>query len=295
MSVRLGKTGFVLIAAVVIVAVQVGFLLCDRPGPAAKDHDRQVVRSRRIASVEGKTRREMLIRPADVREGLRPSGEAQDAKVAGSADVADADDEKLFDQVVAGLVSELSRASREKNVSRLREIIGKLKALGGKGYALLAKSKIPVVAIKSKILEGLGALGPEAVDEVLEFLGDEDSMVSQSAANSLFEIIQDLALGDYRLGEIVAEAATELKDEYAITQLYNQFLRMRHSVGCGVFADIMANGTAQAKAALPRAIGAFTSDVSITTVEQLNEWLAENPDSALDDHMYGPLNVQKID
>jgi len=294
--VNIGKIGLVVIGASAVLAAFVAVRFRAEDFPESGRADDGHAGNRGIATVVGSGRTETRIRPAG---SLAPSkAEGDDGLVKGkslSDNGADADDEKLFNEVVAGLYSELVRACQEKNTVRLRELIDKLKAIGGNRFASLSRSKIPVGAIKSKILEGLGSLGPESANEIMEYLGDEDAMVAKSAENALFELMNDLSLGDYRLGELVAEAAKELTDEYAISRLYNQFVRMRHSVGCEVFAEIMASGTDQAKASLPRAIGAFTSDVRITTVDQLDGWLAEHPDTKHDDQMYGPIIIEKVE
>ena len=63
---------------------------------------------------------------------------------------------------------------------------------------------------------------------------------------------------------------------------------MRHSVGAGVLCQIALDGTDAAKAQMPEAIEFFTGEDNIMTVEDLQAWLDQNPDSPDDEDLYGP-------
>ena len=86
--------------------------------------------------------------------------------------------------------------------------------------------------------------------------------------------------------------AQTLDDADTLDWMFMEALNARHSVGADTLAYIAQNGTTKAKEMLPEYIEMFTGEENITTVSQLENWLAENPDEPDDEEFYGPLTEE---
>lgn len=196
-----------------------------------------------------------------------------------------------LDETVEKLLKELDELLASRDYEGARRKLRQLRGMGfgektgGKG------ARSGVAAAKRRVLESLGSCGFETAHDVIDFLGDSDPMIANEARNTLFETLRDMSLGDRRRAEIVTAAAEEMTDSYSLTRLFQQFKRMRHSVGVEALAKVAATGSEEARAKIPDAIVTFTADKNVTTVEQLREWLVDNPDAAVDDWYYGPVVV----
>lgn len=199
-------------------------------------------------------------------------------------------DDELMDKVVKELLTALEEARNEKNTDRLLDIVAKLRRLNyGDLSRVGGSSHGGSSATKRRILEALKELGAAGLADVIDLVNDEDPSIAQSATKLIFDSLQDISLGDYNRADIVVSAAEEMTDSDSLNRLFQQFQRMRHSVGVEALTSISHTGTTEAKAKLAQAISTYTRDLSITEASQLTQWLADNPDQPQDDWFFGPI------
>lgn len=281
--------GFLAGAALLSVAL-VLVLLFDRPQNVPPPAE--VMRSVKVCGSAGdaaKGRTVTQVRQSSTlpRTPIAQSPKAAEAQSA-ARDDGELSDAALMDKVVDELMCALDEAIARKDFKTVLALADKLRALN---YGRLADGRTARSAgsIKLKLLAALLEEGSAAgVGVAIDLLGDANQAVAESAESLLFKSLRDRSLGDYRRAEIVTAAAGELTNTLSLNKLFNEFIKMRHSVGTGALIEISQSGTEEAKAILPRVVGAFTGDTRISTVDELNAWLADNPDKAIDDSFYGP-------
>lgn len=202
------------------------------------------------------------------------------------------EEDRQLNEVVEQLLEELSLAQNDGNKDRILDLIGKLRSItyGSKSPTSLSGGRM--ASVKRAVLAALSNLGAAGLDQVLALVNDPDVTIAQTATDLVFKSLQDLSLGDYKRADIVVAASAELTDTSSILKLYQEFIKMRHSVGVETLTAIAKSGTPEAKAILPNTISAFTRDVTITEADQLADWLKGNPDSEIDAWFYGPIILQ---
>ena len=278
-------------AAVVTVVALAYVLFADRSRLRSRNaQDSGVIRSRIVAShVKHVTARtEQKVMPQLPAGDVLKRASSDDEKK--GKPISENEVKNLLDKVVADLLTEIGAASRAGDKKTVLALVEKLRSLKY-GREIEGKSSShgsSVGYVKQKILECLGPLGVDAIEPIVEFLGDENPQVVATAEELLFQSLMDVSLGDYNRADIVTSAAEEMTDTDSLVRLFQEFLKMRHSVGVEALAQICKTGTPEAKAEVQRAMRAFTGDVTITSPDQLAEWLEDHPDSVIDDWYYGP-------
>lgn len=273
--------GFLTAAAILAVATLVVVLL-DSPATHPADSGRgQVLRSRiPLAKGQAKTATRIQVSP---RVEAEPEAKKIQTDAESAQRLADDQEEKLLDQVTKELLVALDEAVKRGDLKMIIALADKLRAMnygassGGGGFS----------SVKRKILEALADAGISGLGPVIDLLGDQDSLIAQSATDILFKSLRSAGVNDYQRADIVTAAAEEVTDPQTMVRLFNEFMRMRHSVGVAAFKQIETSGTDAAKAQLARAISAFTGNSEISAVNQLDEWIAAYPDSAMDPWYYG--------
>lgn len=188
----------------------------------------------------------------------------------------DADDDKLMDDVVRGLISAIDEAMRAKKFARVLALLGKIRETRALKGCLGGGKSGGSIALKKKVLEALGALGLDGVDHLLDLVGDEDPGIAQSAQDLFFKTINDPSLGDYKLAELIVAAAAEFNDPESAGLLYQNIqVRMRPTVGVKTLLQLADVGTDAVKAALPENIAAFVIDANIDSPEKLRASMNE--------------------
>ena len=142
-------------------------------------------------------------------------------------------------------------------------------------------------SIKMAAIEALGWFGSSCLPELSGFLGDADAEVVQSAIDKYSEMIGDVELSDYERAEILIAASQVINDAEAMDTMLFELNNMRHSVAAETMKTIMQVGTEATKEVLPANIEFVTCEEGITTPEQIDKWLEENPDDEGDDEFYG--------
>ena len=147
------------------------------------------------------------------------------------------------------------------------------------------------VALRKKMIEALGWFGAKALPEMVGYLGDDNPDVAQMALDQFVMALSDISLGDRARASIVTMASSVLTDSDALEQIFAEIPNMRNSVAANTIYSICDSGTPEAKAMMPETIEFITGEEDITTVEDLQKWLDENPDGPDDEDLYGPIEV----
>ena len=142
-------------------------------------------------------------------------------------------------------------------------------------------------SIKMAAIEALGWFGSSCLPEIAGFLGDSDSEVVQSAIEKYEEALSDFDLSDRERSTILIEASKVINDSDAMDSMLFELNNMRHSVAVATLKELMVSGNAATKSALPDNIAFYIGEENITTPEQLDQWLKENPDDEDDEAFYG--------
>ncbi len=142
-------------------------------------------------------------------------------------------------------------------------------------------------SIKMAAIEALGWFGSSCLPEIAGFLGDSDSEVVQSAIEKYEEALSDFDLSDRERSTILIEASKVINDADAMDSMLFELNNMRHSVAVATLKELMVSGNAATKSALPDNIAFYIGEENITTPEQLDQWLKENPDDEDDEAFYG--------
>lgn len=159
-----------------------------------------------------------------------------------------------------------------------------------KGVLSRTANGIPLY-MRRKLVEALGWFGADGMPEIVDFLGDENPEVVE-AATAQFELaLEDITLGDRARAQIVVMASKALHDSDALERIFMEISNMRNSVAAPTIVDICQFGTEEAKALMPETIEFVTGEDNIQTVEDIEKWLAENPDGEYDEELYGPMDL----
>ena len=144
-------------------------------------------------------------------------------------------------------------------------------------------------SIKKAALEALGWYGSKCLPEIVPFLADSNPEIVANAVNQWEDAIAECD-SDREVSEQVKLASRVIVDKESVESILVETMNMRHSVAVETFKDVLANGNEQAKAKVLEQIADFTDDSTITTAEQLDEWLKKNPDDPGDEEMYGGID-----
>ena len=144
-------------------------------------------------------------------------------------------------------------------------------------------------SIKKAALEALGWYGSKCLPEIVPFLGDSNSEIVAEAVSQWEDAIAECE-SDREVSAQVKLAARVVTEAESVESILMEVMNMRHSVAVETFKDILENGNEQAQAKVLEQIGDYTEDSTITTAEQLDEWLERNPDDPGDEEMYGSIS-----
>lgn len=194
------------------------------------------------------------------------------------------DEEAKLNDFSRKILQDLQAALDSENFSRVSKLVAKMLEIppdpkfGKDGVAAL---------LRRKAVEALGWFGAQALPELVGMLGDADPEIVQSTFDQFSLALEDISLSDYERADIVVMAAKVLKNTDDLEMLLMEINNMRHSVGAGALVEICLEGTDAAKALMPDTIEFFTGEDNIVTIEDMERWLAENPDGEDDDDLYG--------
>lgn len=185
------------------------------------------------------------------------------------------------------LLEEIRAALREDDYKKLMKLVRKMQSSDE------WPDGIPN-SIKKAALEALGWYGSKCLPEIIPFLADSNPEIVASAVDQWEDAIAECD-SDREVSEQVKLASRVVVDKESVDSILVEAQNMRHSVAVETFKDVLANGNEQAKAKVLEQIADYTDDSTITTAEQLDEWLAKNPDDPGDEEMYGGIDENADD
>ena len=193
----------------------------------------------------------------------------------------DGDDEAKLTPQQRSALKELQSALDEDDIKAVRRALDKMIAKVSSDGSLAG---LPVT-LRTRALEALGWFGKNAVTDLVPFLADPDSAVSEDA----FEKFQ-MAIGecddDGEKSLIVKTMMRALSDGEQIDTMLNNLNDMRNTVKADTIVSILTDGTDKARQIMMDQLGDYT-DSDVSTMEDLKRWVAENPDEDDADEIYG--------
>lgn len=201
-------------------------------------------------------------------------------------DIPPKEEENLTD-LQRKLLEEIRAALRKDDYRQLMRLVRKMQASDE------WPDGIPK-AIKKAALDALGWYGSKCLPEIVNFLGDADAEVVAEATSQWEDAIAECD-SDREIAKQVQLAARVVNESESMESILEEAQNMRHSVAVETFKDVLANGDALAKEMVLEQISDYTNDETITTAEQLDEWLEANPDDPGDEEMYGGIDESSND
>lgn len=194
--------------------------------------------------------------------------------------------EKLLTEEQRKLLEEIRAALRNDDYKTLMRLVHKLQT------SEEWPDGIPK-PIKMAALKALGWYGGKCLTEIMGFLADLDREVVDRAVNEWDNAIAELDHdvdwpGELGIASNIRNAAKVVTNAETMDSILSEIhSSLRHSVAVKTIKEIMSSGNNVAKSRLPDVIENLTGKDDITTSQQLDEWLKQNPDDADDDFMYG--------
>lgn len=241
--------------------------------PKTNDNENSVVKD------EGKRPRRNVSKKK-VKKRRDPAKQASDSKDK-PIFALDDDDEAKLNAEQRKMIEAIRAALEDEDRARVLKLV----------QALQASKEWPdgiPKSIKMAAIDALGWFGSSCLPEIAGFLGDGDPEVVQSAIDKFEEALADVDLSDRERAKILLEAAKVIDDEDTMDSMLFELNNMRHSVAIATMKQLMETGTPATKAVLQENIDLYTGEEDLTTPEQLDEWLRENPDDEDDEEFYNP-------
>ena len=194
------------------------------------------------------------------------------------------DEEAKLNEFSRQVLAELQAALDAEDFNEVRRLVEKLlerppdPKFGDAGVAAL---------LRRSAVDALGWFGAKGLPELVGLLADENPEIAQASLDQFNLALEDISLSDYERADIISMAAKVLTDIDGLEMMFMEINNMRHSVGAGLLVDICLNGTDAAKSLMKDQIEFFTGEDNIVTVEDIEKWLAANPDDPDDDDLYG--------
>ena len=197
----------------------------------------------------------------------------------------DAADEAKLTELQRKTLADIRAALRENDQKRLLRLV----------QAMQASDEWPdgiPKSIKMAAIEALGWYGGDCMPELAGFLSDADPAIQEAANDELVrdfeEQISDMDIGDTRRAELLKQVARTITDVDSMELMMAELENLRPSKFVETAIYILENGNEAARNALPDNVEMITGSEDIKTVEQLQEWLKDNPDGADADEEFGP-------
>lgn len=192
-------------------------------------------------------------------------------------------EEREFTELARSVLRELQHAIDTKDLKTLRALVARMYA---DPQSALGMAEVPV-AFRRKLVQSFAWFGNDGAVDLMQFLADDDPTVVDMTRDAYAMSAMDFTVSDRERAEFILAAAQTLTDERTVNMVMSAVQTLRHSVGVETIQQIMATGTEVAQAKLPDTVRAFTQNADIETGADLNAWLAEHPDGAMDDQLYG--------
>ena len=201
----------------------------------------------------------------------------------------DDEEEKELTDLARKVLASLQAALDNEDFDQIRQIL-EMAQHASKGSLGRYTEGMPV-ALRKKLIEAISWFGAQGLPELIGFIADENEEVAQMALDQFEQALSDVSLGDRERAKIVSLASTVLTDTDALEQIFMEISNMRNSVAANTIFTILQDGTPEAKRLIIETMEFVTGEDNIKTVEDLEKWLAENPDGEYDDDLYGPMDT----
>ena len=276
------KIGLIAVAAVVIGSLCAWFFVpsaSEAPaGHTSKEY--RISRSVRTGSVKKIT--EISVNCEGDKKSVRiVESEAERPNFMQDADI---DDEESLSDVQKSVLREIQKALDADDLKALRKALIRFTASKSKG-GLGGYANVPRV-IRAAAVQALGWFGKDAAVDMIDFMADADEEISDDAFNQFEQAIQDCSMSDRERSLLVKTVAKALTDSDHIDTMISTLSDMRNSVKADTAISILTEGSDQSKAALLEQMD-FYFDEGVRSVDDINNWKAENPDDSGDEEFYG--------
>ncbi len=192
-------------------------------------------------------------------------------------------EEEALTAAQRALLEELQLALDDESLRRVAKIVRKIQDEYRKG----GDAAIPPY-MREQAVEALSWFLPDSLAELIGFMADSNPDVLEDVMKNFTEGIDDAELSDHELAQIFKQVSPVVDNEDAIDAILMGLENdMRNSVAVATYKEIFNTGSSAIKERLVESIQDFTGEDDITTPEQLDKWLAENPDDEDDEDFYG--------
>ncbi len=201
------------------------------------------------------------------------------------------DDEKSLSDAQRALLNELQEALDDESLRRVAKIVKNIQDEYRKG----GDAAVPPY-LREQAVEALSWFLPDSLAELIGFMADSNPDVLEDVMKNFTEGIDDAELGDRELADIFKKIAPLIQDDDAIDAILMGLENdMRNSVAVETYKEIFRTGSEAIKERLIESMQDFTGEDDITTPEQLDSWLKENPDDEDDESFYGKADKDDED
>ena len=200
-------------------------------------------------------------------------------------------EESTLTEAQRALLNELQEALDDESLRRVARIVEKIQDQYRKG----GDEAIPPY-MREQAVEALSWFLPDSLAELIGFMADSNPDVLEDVMKNFTEGIDDAELSDRELATIFKKIAPLIEDDDAIDAILMGLENdMRNSVAVDTYKEIFKVGSDAIKQRLIESMQDFTGEDDITTPEQLDAWLKENPDDEDDEEFYGKTDTDKDD
>ena len=200
-------------------------------------------------------------------------------------------EESSLTEAQRALLNELQEALDDESLRRVAKIVEKIQDQYRKG----GDEAVPPY-MREQAVEALSWFLPDSLAELIGFMADSNPEVLEDVMKNFTEGIDDAELSDRELATIFKKIAPIIEDDDAIDAiLMGVEIDMRNSVAVDTYKELFKTGSEAIKQRLIESMQDFTGDDDITTPEQLDAWLKENPDDEDDEEFYGKADKDKDD
>lgn len=189
-------------------------------------------------------------------------------------------EEKLTD-FQRSIVNELQDALDRDDIRSVRKILSRFTASVGRGGL---GGNVPKV-MRMQAVQALGWFGREAAVDLLDFMADSDEEVASDAFDQFESSLGDSGMGDAERSELLLAALKAINDNERIDNLLSNLNDMRNSRKYETIKGILENGSEAAKTIMRQQLEDYT-DSDVHTLDDLNHWVAMNPDDPDDAEFY---------
>lgn len=144
--------------------------------------------------------------------------------------------------------------------------------------------------VREQVVRALASCGSDGIPELAGFLADVNEMIVQEAANAFEEMLID-ADGDAELATILMSILPAVNDQNMLEGFMSELGNMRNSRRVDTVKKILNTGNEAAIKVLNENLSSYFGDdesgFKVNVVEDLDEYLARNPDGEDDETFYG--------